>query len=140
MFFTSFMTLVLLCLKGSLIFFFFCVRYSPRCYCIRRYFVVFFQVVHVLFCCCFFVLFFSARHPYTPRCGLTPSLGQASAGPSSPSIRDHFRTEELCNQAISYLEFLFVDTRQNFSSLQLQWIDNQYKTRLLLCLHSKIVL
>ena len=29
-------------------------------------------------------------------------LGQVSSGPSSPSIRDHFRTEELCNQAISY--------------------------------------
>lgn len=101
MFFTSFMALVLLCLKGSLIFFF-CARYLPRCYCIRRYFVVFFRVVHVLFFVVFFVLFFSARHPYTPRCGLTPSLGQASAGPSSPSIRDHFRTEELCNQAISY--------------------------------------
>ena len=102
MFFTSFMALVLLCLKGSLIFFF-CARYLPRCYCIRRCFVVFFRVVHVLFfVVVFLVLFFSARHPYTPRCGLTPSLGQASAGPSSPSIRDHFRTEELCNQAISY--------------------------------------
>ena len=103
MFFTSFMALVLLCLKGSLIFFFFA-RYLPRCYCIRRYFVVFFRVVHVLFLLLFFLFcfVFSARHPYTPRCGLTPSLGQASAGPSSPSIRDHFRTEELCNQAISY--------------------------------------
>ena len=100
MFFTSFMALVLLCLKGSLIFFF-CARYLPRCYCIRRYFVVFFRVVHVLFLLLFYLFcFFSARHPYTPRCGLTPSFGQASAGPSSPSL--HFRTEELCNQAISY--------------------------------------
>ena len=64
--------------------------------------MVFFRVVHVLFLLLFFFFVFSARHPYTPRCGLTPSFGQASAGPSSPSIRDHFRTEELCNQAISY--------------------------------------
>ena len=80
MFFTSFMALVLLCLKGSLIFFF-CARYLPRCYCIRRYFVVFFQVVHVLFCCCFFR---SARHPYTPMCGLTPSLVKFLLDPLLP--------------------------------------------------------
>ena len=101
MFFTSFMALVLLCLKGSLKFFF-CARYLPRCYCIKRYFVVFFRVVHVLFLLLFFFFGFFSSPPLHAKVRSNSKLGQVSAGPSSPSIRDHFRTEELCNQAISY--------------------------------------
>lgn len=98
MFFTSFMALVLLCLKGSLIFFF-CARYLPRCYCIRRYFVVFFSSS----ACPFLLLFFSlSSPPLHANVRSNSKLGQVSAWPSSPSIRDHFRTEELCNQTISY--------------------------------------
>ena len=105
MFFTSFMALVLLCLKGSLIYFFFALG---TCLAVivsedtswwffsssaRPFFVV---VFFVLFC------FFFQLSTLHAKVRSNSKLGQVSAGPSSTSIRDHFRTEELCNQTISY--------------------------------------